>query len=157
MIIGDGPLPDPEKGENPKAMIDFGDCHIAQGPFLFSDTKNDTFPKDEEWFRNFMNSDIIKSFRVGLSNLLGRESYGIKGLYHHWWLRKKSICGVALHLRRCGVPPKYASLLRFCAPCIWSFLLCHYNFDFLRDHQIWWLRKNSSLPRKRESRENVTV
>ncbi len=31
-----------------------------------------------------MNSDIIKSFRVGLSNLLGRESYEIKGLYHHW-------------------------------------------------------------------------
>jgi len=22
-----------------------------------------------------------------------------------------------------------------CAPWIWSFLLCHRNFDFLRDHQ----------------------
>ncbi len=33
----------------------------------------------------------------------------------------------ALHciLRRCGVQPKYASLLWICAPCIWSFLLCH--------------------------------
>ena len=36
---------------------------------------------------------------------------------------------------RCGVPCKYASLLMFCAPCIWIFLLCHPNFDFLRDHQ----------------------
>jgi hypothetical protein len=24
---------------------------------------------------------------------------------------------------------------RDCAPCIWSFLLCHRNFDFLRNHQ----------------------
>ncbi|MCX5908299.1 MAG: hypothetical protein NTY64_14230 [Deltaproteobacteria bacterium] len=31
-------------------------------------------------------------------------------------------------LRRC-------SLLRNCAPCIWSFLLCHPDFDFLRVHQ----------------------
>ena len=42
------------------------------------------------------------------------------------WLRKKSIC---------GVPCKYASLLRFYAPCIWSFLLGHPHFDFLRNHQ----------------------
>src|SRR3972149_9880371 len=25
-------------------------------------------------------------------------------------------------LRHCGVPKKYASFLRICAPCIWSFL-----------------------------------
>ncbi|MCX5907608.1 MAG: hypothetical protein NTY64_10580 [Deltaproteobacteria bacterium] len=33
----------------------------------------------------------------------------------------------ALHgiLRRCGVQPKYASLLWICAPCIWSFLRSH--------------------------------
>jgi hypothetical protein len=31
----------------------------------------------------------------------------------------------------------YASLLRICAPCIWSFLLCRLIFDFLRIHQSW--------------------
>jgi ABC-type branched-subunit amino acid transport system permease subunit len=29
----------------------------------------------------------------------------------------------------------YASLLRFCAPCIWSFLRSHRAKEFLRDHQ----------------------
>src|SRR3989304_10463717 len=28
-------------------------------------------------------------------------------------------------LRHCGVPKKYASFLRICAPCIWSFLRSH--------------------------------
>jgi hypothetical protein len=43
--------------------------------------------------------------------------------------------GLSHRVNRCGVPCKYASLLSFCAPCIWSFLLCHPNFYFLRDHQ----------------------
>ena len=45
---------------------------------------------------------------------------------------------IALHLRRCSVPCKYASLLMFCAPCppkAESFLHCHPNYDFLRVHQ----------------------
>jgi hypothetical protein len=31
---------------------------------------------------------------------------------------------------------KCASLLSFCAPCIWSFLRNHRRGDFLRDHQV---------------------
>jgi len=45
--------------------------------------------------------------------------------------------GLSNRVNRCGVPCKYASLLRFCAPCIWNSLLCHPNFDFLRDHQTY--------------------
>ncbi len=32
---------------------------------------------------------------------------------------------------------KYASLLKTCAPCIWSFLLCRPPDSFLRDHHNW--------------------
>jgi hypothetical protein len=30
---------------------------------------------------------------------------------------------------------KYASFLKICKPCIWSFLLCRLIFDFLRVYQ----------------------
>jgi len=48
--------------------------------------------------------------------------------------KEDSSWGLSNRVNRCGVPCKYASLLRFCAPCIWNFLLCHPKFDFLRDH-----------------------
>ena len=46
-----------------------------------------------------------------------------------------------VHLRRCPSPSSLQrtslvrSLLRFWAPCIWSFLRSHPFGDFLRDHQ----------------------
>jgi hypothetical protein len=48
-----------------------------------------------------------------------------------------NLCGVALYLRRCGVPPKCASLGRFCAPGPAKrgrafYLAIRFN-DFLRD------------------------
>jgi hypothetical protein len=76
----------------------------------------------------------------GGSGFIDLSSLDVYNWHKFSWLRKKSICGVALHPRRCGVPRRYASLLRFCAPCIWSFLHCHPNFDFSTKrnfHALW--------------------
>jgi hypothetical protein len=64
-----------------------------------------------------------------------------------WRLRKKSICHstgswpwakpkgcVVLHLSSLQRSNKYASFLKICTPCTWSFLLCRLKYDFLWVH-----------------------
>jgi hypothetical protein len=45
---------------------------------------------------------------------------------------KSSNCCVTLHLLSLRRTDKYAAFLKIRKPCIWSFLLCRPNFDFLR-------------------------
>jgi hypothetical protein len=55
---------------------------------------------------------------------------------------KKSICGVALQLRRCGAPvsaPHSSVFARLVPPWRESFLRNHRFADFLRDHQFLWI------------------
>jgi hypothetical protein len=73
-----------------------------------------------------------KSFYPPLARMLLRLS-------HHSELsrlRKKSICGVALHLSSLQRTSMYASFLKIRAPCIWSFLLCRLPWRLLTKSSI---------------------
>jgi hypothetical protein len=96
-------------------------------------------PKNPLISRDFFCTSIRR--RTGLKNekpILRRshvaQNIGLRweqlksGLVQERRLRKKSICGVALHLSSLRPTSLYASFLKIRAPCIWSFLLCRLSW-----------------------------